>query len=129
MRKLIMVLALGVILTANAQQTITVSVENPMNVARTDQPVVIPLAGYGLVSSALVTTDGQEVPSQLDDLDLDEQFDELCFLADLKASEKKTYTIELTANGAPRPYPSRVYAEMLRLKVLLLKSKRNEEIR
>lgn len=113
MRKLIMALALGGILTANAQQTITVSVENPMNVARTDQPVVIPLAGYGLVSSALVTTDGQEVPSQLDDLDLNEQFDELCFLADLKASEKKTYTVELTANGAPRPYPSRVYAEMV----------------
>ena len=63
--------------------------------------------------SALVTVNGQEVPCQLDDLNQDEIFDELCFLADLGKKEKKTYTITLMNEGEPRPYPARVYAEMV----------------
>ena len=113
MKKFIFTLALLCSLTANGQQSITVSVENPMSVARTDQPVVIALANYGVVQSALVTSNGQEVPCQLDDIDLDEQFDELCFLVDLAAREKKTYTVVLSQEGTPRSYPARVYAEMV----------------
>jgi hypothetical protein len=72
----------------SAQQTFTVSVKNPLKQQRTDAPVVISLAGYGDVRSALVTkADGREIPCQLDDLDQDEQFDELCFLANLTAKE------------------------------------------
>ena len=99
--------------TTMAQQTITVSVSNPVNINRTDQPVVIPLAKYGDIRSALVTSDGKEIACQLDDLDQDEQFDELCFLADLAGKEKKQYTVQLFQQGEPRPYPARVYAEML----------------
>ncbi len=104
---------LAVSTTTMAQQTITVSVSNPVNTNRTDQPVVIPLAKYGDIRSALVTTDGKEIACQLDDLDQDEQFDELCFLADLAGKEKKQYTVTLYQQGEPRPYPARVYAEML----------------
>ena len=104
---------LAVSTTTMAQQTITVSVSNPVNTNRTDQPVVIPLAKYGDIRSALVTTDGKEIACQLDDLDQDEQFDELCFLADLAGKEKKQYTVQLYQQGEPRPYPARVYAEML----------------
>jgi hypothetical protein len=96
-----------------AQQTITVSVSNPMKQARTDQPVVVSLKSYGDIRSALVTAGGQEIPCQLDDLDQDEQYDELCFLADLGSKEQKTYTVTLYNEGEPRPYPARVYAEML----------------
>jgi len=98
---------------AVAQQQINVSVTNPLKTARTDQPVVIALAQYGDVRSALVTCDGKEIPCQLDDLDQDEQFDELCFLADLDSREKKTYTVSFYTEGEPRQYPARVYAEML----------------
>jgi hypothetical protein len=63
--------------------------------------------------SALVTCTGQEIPCQLDDLDQDEVFDELCFLADLDKKEQKRYTVTLYAEGEPRPYPARVYAEMV----------------
>jgi len=49
----------------------------------------------------------------LDDLDEDDRFDELCFLADLEPKERKTYAVELFAEGIPRSYPARVYAEML----------------
>jgi hypothetical protein len=104
---------LGCALSAGAQQTITVSVENPMKSPRADQPVVVSLSNYGEVRSALVTCNGQEIPCQLDDLDLDEQFDELCFLADLAAKEKKTYSVALYAEGTPRTYPARVYTEMV----------------
>ena len=96
-----------------AQQTISISVTNPTKTERTDQPVVIGLSPYGEVRSALVTDNGQEIACQLDDIDLDETFDELCFLVDLKAKETKTYQVTLLAEGEPRPYPARVYAEML----------------
>ena len=96
-----------------AQTTLTVSVKNPSTVARTDQPVVIALEKYGTVASALVTEGGTEIPCQLDDLDQDETMDELCFLADLKPREQKTYTVTLSPDGTPRQYQARVYAEMV----------------
>lgn len=96
-----------------AQETLSVNVTNPTKLERKDQPVVLSLEKYGDIQSALVTVNGQEIPCQLDDLDQDEQFDELCFLADLGKKESKTYTITLYNEGEPRPYPARVYAEML----------------
>ncbi|MDE6646451.1 MAG: DUF4861 domain-containing protein, partial [Prevotella sp.] len=97
-----------------ASRTLTVSVSNPSNAPRTDVPVVISLAPYGDVRSALVTTQaGKEIPCQLDDLNQDEAFDELCFLVDLGKKEKQQYTVTLATEGEPRPYPARVYAEMV----------------
>ena len=100
-------------LISTAQKTINISVTNPLKTERTDLPVVISLTPYGEVHSALVTTQDKETPCQLDDIDQDENFDELCFLVDLKAKETKTYRVTLMAEGEPRPYPARVYAEML----------------
>ena len=100
-------------LISTAQKTINISVTNPLKTERTDLPVVISLIPYGEVHSALVTTQDKETPCQLDDIDQDENFDELCFLVDLKAKETKTYRVTLMAEGEPRPYPARVYAEML----------------
>ena len=99
--------------TVSASRTITVSVSNPMNIARADVPIIIQLAPYGEVRSALVTLNGQEMPCQLDDLDKDDTFDELCFLANLDKKEKQQYTVTLFDEGEPRPYPARVYAEMV----------------
>ena len=114
MKRLLSVIALAAIhATVIANRTLMVGVSNPSNFARTDVPVVIPITNYGDVRSALVTVNGQEIPCQLDDLNQDEIFDELCFLADLGKKEKKTYTITLMNEGEPRPYPARVYAEMV----------------
>ena len=99
---------------ANAQTSFNVTVSNSIKSDRTDQPVVIALQKYGEVQSALVKqADGSEVPCQLDDLDQDERFDELCFLVNLKGKESKTYTITLYKEGIPRTYEPRVYTEML----------------
>ena len=99
--------------TVSASRTITVSVSNPMNILRADEPIIIQLAPYGEVHSALVTLNGQEIPCQLDDLDKDDTFDELCFLANLDKKEKQQYTVTLFDEGEPRQYSARVYAEMV----------------
>ncbi len=113
-KRLIPLMLTALALGAEAQQqTFTVSVSNPLATVRTDQPVVISLAPYGDIRSALVTTNGQEIPCQLDDLDQDETFDELCFLADLEGKETKPYEVTLLSEGEPRSYPARVYADML----------------
>jgi len=113
MKRIILALTLCLPLAASSQKTITVSVSNPLNNIRTDQPVVVNLASYGEVRSALVKLDGKEIACQLDDIDQDETYDELCFLADLQANESKNYEVTLSYEGEPRIYPARVYAEML----------------
>ena len=101
--------------SAFAQRVITVSVANPSVADRADQPVLVSLGDYGYVSRAIVTSDGSEIPCQLDDLDQDESFDELCFLANLKAKQRKLYQVTLYSDPKlePAQYPARVFAEML----------------
>ena len=117
MKKKMITLALAAIsvMTAQAQQQLTVSVTNPSAAARTDQAVIIPLNSYGEVRRALVTCEGKEIPCQLDDLDQDEVFDELCFLADLKGKQQLKYQVQLFTDlcDEPTKYPARVFAEML----------------
>jgi hypothetical protein len=92
----------------------TYNVSNPSSADRTDVPVVISLdKSWGEVATALVTCSGDEIPCQLDDLDQDGIFDELCFLVNLKAKARASYQVTLASEGSPRPYPARVYAEML----------------
>ena len=112
---------------ASASRTITVSVSNPMNIARADVPIIINLANYGEVRSALVTLNGQEVPCQLDDLDQDETFDELCFLANIDKKEKQQYSVTLYDEGEPRPYTARVFAEMVLSNTKDKKLKKNQQ--
>lgn len=113
--KKILSLAIMVILTmaASAQTSLNVVVVNHSTTDRTDQPVVISLAGKSTVASALVKSGEEIIPCQLDDLDQDDEFDELCFLVNLKAKEQKTYQVTLYAEGTPFSYTPRVYAEML----------------
>ena len=128
MRKLIcffLLTAFG--LHASATRTVTVFVRNQLDNARTDHPVVISLAQYGEVRSALVTVDGQEIPCQLDDLNQDDIFDELCFLANLGERERKQYTVTLFDKGEPRSYPARVYADMLVRNTSDKKLKKNQQ--
>ena len=113
MRRFIPIALMALSSAAFAQQTITVCVSNPSTAARTDEPVIISLAPYGNICSALITADGKEIPYQLDDLDQNDTYDELCFLADLKGNETKKYEVKLFNDGEPRPYPARVFAEML----------------
>ena len=101
-------------LMAGAEQTFKVTVENPTKDARTDAPVVIQLADLGIdVRSALVKDGDKEIPCQLDDLNADKRFDELCFTINLGKREKKTFEVTLYDEGKPRQYESRVFIEMV----------------
>lgn len=101
-------------LMAYAEQTIKVTVENPTKDVRMDAPVVIQLANLGIdVRSAMVKDGEKEIPCQLDDLNADKRFDELCFTTDLGKREKKTFEVTLYDKGNPRQYDSRVFIEMV----------------
>ena len=113
MRHFLSIALMALSSAAFAQQTVTVCVSNLSTTARTDEPVVISLAPYGDICSALVTSEGKEIPCQLDDLDQNDIYDELCFLADLKGNETRQYEVRLFNEGVPRAYPARVFAEML----------------
>lgn len=113
MKHIFTMLFLCFCLTVNAQYSFNVEVLNPANVAKSDQPVVVSLSDFEGVNSAIVTCNGEEIPCQLDDIDLNETFDELCFLVDLKGKEKRIYQVTLSQEGEPKNYPARVYAEML----------------
>ena len=113
MRQKLTLLLLLSVMSIAAQRSFEITVDNPLKSVRKDIPVVIDLKPYGHVSRSVVWLGDKEIPSQLDDLDLDEEMDELCFLADLAPKEKQTYRVELYAEGKQSPYPARVYAEML----------------
>lgn len=106
-------------LSASAQgqeKKIEVSVENPWNAEKVDEPVVIDLSSLGAgftVKSATVFDGTNEIPSQLDDMNGDTRADELAFVINLPASGKKTLNVTLSSLKSDKTYPARVYAEML----------------
>lgn len=103
--------------TTMAEETFNVSIKNTAALAKADVPVVLKLKEYATetskVKSAMVTINGVEVPCQLDDIDRDGIYDELCFLTDLKKHEKKLFTVTLYDDGKPREYAPRTYSELL----------------
>lgn len=99
---------------AMAQKTFDVNVTNKSKTERKATPVVLQLKRYGTdVKSAIVTKDGAEVPCQLDDLDNDGIYDELCFMTDMAKKDRQTFKIQLLTTGKPRQYKPQVYAEMM----------------
>lgn len=95
-------------------KTLTVSVANPSKQPTLQVPVVVPLAAYGMdVSRAVVTLQGKETPSQLDDTDQDGVADELCFMAGAAARQTLTFTITLSDEGSQPSYPAKTHAQMV----------------
>lgn len=123
MRTRAKLLAVIIALSATATaQSLNITVSNPLNVDRTDVPVIYRLNGQ--VKSALITENGQEIACQLDDIDGDGRYDELCFLTNLTKKQKKTFAIELSNEGKPREYTPQVFAElMLRNSAVKIKNK------
>lgn len=100
--------------SAVAQKTINVTVTNSSKIDKANEPVIISLADMGInVKSALVTTDGTETPCQLDDINRDGRFDELCFMTDIARKSTKTFSVTLYDNGKPRQYEQKVFTELM----------------
>ena len=105
--------AMMVSASALAQQTVNVKVTNNASFGRQSVPVVVILDKYGPVASAQVMADGNEIPCQLDDLDNDGQYDELCFLTDLERKQTREFAVTFSHEGKPREYKPQVYVEMM----------------
>lgn len=110
MRRLFLCIAVFSIALASvaSERQLKVTVSNPGNADKADAPVVIALTD-GDVCSALVEINGIEVPCQLDDLNDDGVFDELCFLVDISKKSALEAVVTLSSEGEPRQYTPRVY--------------------
>lgn len=94
--------------------TFTIEVKNPLNVARSDQPITVSLSAYGRDIHRAVVCDGQqEIPSQLDDLNEDAYNDELFFLANLGPRQTKRYQVTFYSDGQQASYTPRTFAELV----------------
>lgn len=112
------IITLGLMLltfgSAMAQKHLTVELRNNNKQDVSHYPVTIDLRTLSTPTrSALVTEQGQEIASQLDDLDGDGIYDELFILTDIARKKSKTLDVTLYQEGKPRPYPSQVYVEMM----------------
>lgn len=101
--------------SAWAQQQIRLTVNNPAKFDKENSPVVLKLSDYTSdeIRSALVRLNNVEVPCQLDDLNGDGIFDELCFVTNVKKQSKLTFVIELSTKGSPIEYSPRVYTSLM----------------
>ncbi|GAE82351.1 hypothetical protein JCM10512_548 [Bacteroides reticulotermitis JCM 10512] len=93
------------------EKTIVVEVNNNWNREKIDEPVVIDVQSLNTgfkIKSAVVMEGSKEVPSQLDDMNRDRRMDELAFVADFKAREKKTFKITLSSEKSNKTYPERI---------------------
>lgn len=100
-----------------ATQDMIITIENPLDIERTDVPIVIEtkqITTDFTIKSATVYIDNQEIPSQTDDIDGDKYADEIAFLVDMSPLGKVDVRINLSdTTASPNRYPARVYAEML----------------
>lgn len=105
----------GVTVTNAETKTIKVKLTNPLNVKRSDVPVVVSLRDVQFDVVDVVVKDGdREVSSQIDDLDRNLRNDELAFVIDMEAKGKKTLTVELYSDKqTERNYPRRTYGDMI----------------
>jgi hypothetical protein len=95
-----------------ASRKVRITVTNPSDETRTDEPVVVAFP-EGKYRSATVFDGKREVPSQVDDLDQNGLPEELAFVIDLKPGETKTLTLRFSEQEEPAGrYPARVHAQM-----------------
>lgn len=126
-RKLALIMSVFT-MTAMAQKTFNVTVTNNSKTEKNNEPIVINLTDMDInVKSALVTVNGKETPCQLDDINRDGHYDELCFLTDINRKETKSFSVTLYDQGKPRQYKQKVFTELM-LRNSKIKEKNKHDI-
>ncbi|MCF0207904.1 MAG: DUF4861 domain-containing protein [Bacteroidaceae bacterium] len=115
MRNLVLSLALFAAASVAAKtQTQTLEITNPLDTKRVDAPVNVSLGHVPFaVSQAIVTINGKEIPSQLDDITGDGSADALCFLIDIDKKQTVKAEIRYSDTGEQPQYKARVYVDMM----------------
>lgn len=89
-----------------------IALDNPLDKSRADVPVVIDLRALAPAiqpTSCVVTIDGKEIASQLDDLDRDGVADQAAFVVDIPAKGHLTASVELSDEQVQKEYTPRVW--------------------
>jgi hypothetical protein len=109
MRTLFILSAVLLVVITSCTKKNTLVLTNPLAVDRTDETIIMNRADveakFGAVPEGfapILKLNGQNVPSQVDDLNADGKWDELVFLVNLKASETINLEVE---NVAVTAYP------------------------
>lgn len=110
---MITILLCCVTTTMTAQESFTIEVKNATSHEQQNRPVVIDLNEDDDIRRVVVTSDGKEIASQIDDLNRNGFYDQMCFLTDLKKKETRTFTVTTYHDGEQSTYPARTFAELL----------------
>lgn len=100
-KTLISITLLSLSCFAQAQQTVKLQLYS--NVAKADAPVEYALPVNNDIRSAVVTIDGKELPSQLDDLDGDGIYDKLAFVTPSARKKRKQPSSNCIPKASKRP--------------------------
>jgi hypothetical protein len=97
---------------------IRLTISNPNQIDIIDAPVVVDLNKHKKIGlkkrdQLAVFIDGKQVSSQLDDLNNDSIPDELVFLTNLKAGEKKKVWLRYISDKKRISFPAEVYASLI----------------
>lgn len=122
MRKLLITGVVLLMVFASCTKKNTLVLTNPLAVDRADETIILKRgdveAKFGVVpdgSAPVLKLNGQAIPSQVDDLDMDGKWDELAFCLDFKASETVNLEVE---NVAVSEYPEFEKRTNVRLGIL-----------
>lgn len=111
---LLLLLPFFIILSSCSSDTGTFVVTNSSELERTDEPVVLTRSEIsektGSVSDNLLPVayfNGEAIPSQADDIDMDGSWDELAFTLSLSANESKTISVRFVKSSEYPEFPAR----------------------
>ena len=97
-------------------KTYEVTINNPLKRNYKDMPISIKLKDFKTdfrIRSAIVSFNGNEIPSQLDDINGNGHFDELAFVIDMKGELNSIVEITLCNLPSDKKYTPRVYGDMI----------------
>ena len=112
----LLLLACVTVMVAQPAKVVCLELRNVLGKGLKDVPVCVNISDLhaGFTVRSITVTDGEtEVPSQLDDLDIDCVPDELAFVVDVPTNGVKKIKLRLSSEKDIRQYPPRVYATML----------------
>lgn len=90
-----------------------VTVTNNSDFNREAEPIVISINEKADYKSAVVSSDGNTLPYQLEDIDGNGHYDQICFITSLKKKEKKQFLVTLHKQDVEQTFTPQVYAEMM----------------
>lgn len=91
----------------------TVVVSNHTHQEKKNEPVICTLDRQDVDSASVTNEKGEVIPCQLDDLNGDGRYDELCFLTDIPSRKSLSFTVRTYQGGHPAVFADRTFAQIV----------------